>query len=209
MKPWYKHPFHACETWRKLQPARTPGITVTNRTAATRYARALLDVALNEHTDLSVIDTQLGTFADVFNQHSALRKALLNPAVPVPRKRAAVADLLARLGVLPIVGKTLLLLADNDRLAIVPDLADVFHQRVQDRQNIVRANVTTAIALSPQHLADIQRSLATATGRTVDLTSRVDPAIVGGMVARIGSTVFDGSIVSHLKRIRQRLDASI
>jgi len=71
------------------------------------------------------------------------------------------------------------------------------------------ADVTTAGALSVERLADIQRSLAAATGRTVDLTSRVDPSIVGGMVARIGSTVYDGSIVSHLKRIRQRLDASI
>ena len=96
-----------------------------------------------------------------------------------------------------------------DEYAIVPDLADVFHQRLQDRQNIVRADVTTATELSVERLADIQRSLAAATGRTVDLTSRVDPSIVGGMVARIGSTVFDGSIVSHLKRIRQRLDASI
>ena len=182
---------------------------MTNRTAATRYARALLDVALTERTDLSLIDSQLRAFADVFRTYDTLRKALLNPAVPVPRKRAAVADIVEKLGVLPVVSKTLLLLADNDRLVIVPDLAEVFHQRLQDRQNIVRADVTTAIELSAERLAAIQRSLAAATGRTVDLTSRVDPSIVGGMVARIGSTVFDGSIVSHLKRIRQRLDASI
>ena len=182
---------------------------MTNRTAATRYARALVDVALTERTDLAAIDTQLAAFVDVFQKYDTLRKALLNPAVPVARKHAAVADLVDKLGVLPVVSKILLLLADNDRLAIVPDLADVFHQRLQDRQNIVRADVTTATELSVERLADIQRSLAAATGRTVDLTSRVDPSIVGGMVARIGSTVFDGSIVSHLKRIRQRLDASI
>ena len=126
---------------------------MTNRTAATRYARALLDVALTERTDLAAIDTQLATFVDVFHTYDTLRKALLNPAVPVPRKHAAVADIVEKLGVLPVVSKILLLLADNDRLAIVPDLAEVFHQRLQDRQGIVRADVTTASALSAAGMA--------------------------------------------------------
>jgi len=119
------------------------------------------------------------------------------------------AELCDKVGVLPIVRKTLLLLVDNDRMAIVTDVAETFHARLLDMRNVVRADVTTAIELSPERLADIQRGLATATGRTVDLTSRVDPSIVGGMVARIGSTVYDASVVNHLKRIRQRLDASI
>ena len=182
---------------------------MTNRTAATRYARALVDVALTERADLSLIDTQLGAIAGLFNDYPALKKAMLTPAVPVPNKRAVMAELCDKVGVLPIVRKTLLLLVDNDRMAIVTDVAETFHARLLDMRNVVRADVTTAIELSPERLADIQRGLATATGRTVDLTSRVDPSIVGGMVARIGSTVYDASVVNHLKRIRQRLDASI
>lgn len=182
---------------------------MTNRTAATRYARALLDVALTEHADPSVIDGQLATLATLFNQHEELRKSLLNPAVPKPRKRAVVAEIIGKIGVLPIVSKTLLLLADNDRLALIPDLAESFRQRLLDLRNVVRAEVTTSAALPAERLADIQRSLAVATGRTVDLTAKVDPAIVGGMIARVGSTVFDGSVVSHLQRLRQRLDATL
>lgn len=182
---------------------------MTNRTAATRYARALLDVALTEHTDVNAIDAQLAATADLFTQHPQLRKVLLSPSVPVPRKRATMTELVDRLGVLPIVKKTLLLLADNDRLVLVPDVADAFRQRLMEMRNIVRADVTTAVALPAERLAAIQSSLAAATGRTVDLTSKVDPSIVGGLVARIGSTVYDASVVNHLKRIRQRLDASI
>ncbi len=141
--------------------------------------------------------------------NDALRKALLSPAVPAARKRAAIADLIAQAGMLSIVGRTLLLLAERDRLAILPDVAAIFRDRVLETRNVVRAEVTTAAALPPERLQDIQRSLAAATGRTVDLTSRVDPSIMGGMVARIGSTVFDASITNHLQRIRQRLDASI
>lgn len=182
---------------------------MTNRTAATRYARALLDVAQREHADPTVIEGQLASLATLFNEHEGLRKSLLNPAVPKPRKRAVVAEIIGKVGVLPIVSKTLLLMADNDRLALIPDVAEAVSQRLLEVKNIVRAEVTTASALPAERLADIQRSLATATGCTVDVTAKVDPSIVGGMIARVGSTVFDGSVVNHLQRLRQRLDATL
>jgi F-type H+-transporting ATPase subunit delta len=182
---------------------------VTNRTAATRYARALLDVARKEQTDLAVIDAQLGALARLFQDNEPLRRALLNPAVPLPKKRAAVNEILALANVLPIVGKTVALLAERDRLIILSDVAQAFSERLLDLNNVVRAEVTTAEPLAADRLQAIQRSLATATGRTVDITARVDPSILGGMVARVGSTVFDASITNHLQRIRQRLDASI
>jgi F-type H+-transporting ATPase subunit delta len=182
---------------------------VTNRTAATRYARALIDVATREQTDLAVVDAQLGDLARLFQNNDALRRALLNPAVPLPRKRAAVTEILARVNVLPIVAKTVALLAERDRLAILSDVADAFSERLLDLKNIVRAEVTTAEPLPTERLQAIQHSLAKATGRIVDISSRVDPSIVGGIVARVGSTVFDASVTSHLQRIRQRLDARI
>ena len=181
---------------------------MTNRTAATRYARALLDVALKEQANLATIESQLSELARLFAENEGLRKALLNPAVPVQRKRAAVVEIVGKAGVLPIVAKTMALLAERDRLVILPEVAAAFSYRLQDIRNVVRAEVTTTEPLSADRLAAIQRSLAAATGRTVELTQKVDPAILGGMVARVGGTVFDGSVTSHLQRIRQRLDAS-
>jgi F-type H+-transporting ATPase subunit delta len=182
---------------------------VTNRTAATRYARAIFDVARAEQVDLATLDTQLTGFAALVTGHDGLRKALLSLAVPVPRKRAVIDELLRQAGVQPILARTLQMLADRDRLALVTDLATVFHDRVLESRNIIRAEVTTAIPLPPDREQQIQRSLAAATGHTVDLSTRVDASLLGGMVARIGSTVFDASIANHLQRIRQRLDASI
>ena len=182
---------------------------MTNRTAATRYARALLDVALKEQADLTTLESDLATLAGLFAQHDVLRKALLNPAVPVPRKHAAVAELVEKSGAHPLVAKTLLLLADRDRLVLLPELVEAFRQRLMDLRNIVRAQVTTAEPLAADRLAAIQGSLAAATGRTVDISSRVDPSIVGGIIARVGSTVYDASVTSHLQRIRRRLDASL
>jgi len=95
---------------------------VTSKAAAIRYARALFDVALKERADLAQIEEHLAAFVDLFSQHPALAKVLLNPAVPVPRKRAAVGDLTTRLQITPILAKLLTLLAERDRLVVLPDL---------------------------------------------------------------------------------------
>jgi F-type H+-transporting ATPase subunit delta len=178
---------------------------VTHRTAATRYARALVDVALKEHADLSEIETQLADFVALLSSHQNLEQALLNPAVPAPRKRAAVAELTAQAKLSPILSKLLVLLAERDRLVLLPELLNTYRERIQTLQNIVRAEVTTAEPLAPERTRDIERRLANATGRTVQLSTRVDPAIVGGIVTRIGSTVYDGSVTNHLRRMKQRL----
>src|SRR5262245_17501317 len=138
---------------------------MTNRTAANRYARALLDVAIQEKADVQQIEGQLASFVELFRQHPALERVLLNPAVPVPRKRAATAELTARLGVLPIVSKLLVVLAERDRLVLLPDLLAAYRERLLDHQNVVRAEVTTAAPLPSDRAAAIQRTLAQMTGR--------------------------------------------
>lgn len=182
---------------------------MTQRTAAARYARALFDVALKEQADLSRIESDLASFHDLLTSHAELKKVLLNPAVPVPRKRAAVEALLARAGVVPVVGKLLLLLAERDRLVLLPELLESYRQRLLDRQHVVRAEVTTAEPLDAARLQVIEHGLAKATGRTVRLSTRVAPEILGGLVAKVGSTVYDGSISHHLRRMKQRLEKSL
>jgi F-type H+-transporting ATPase subunit delta len=182
---------------------------VTNKTAAIRYARALLDVAVKEKADLEQIERELKQFADLFEAYPLLKKVLLNPAVPVPRKRAAVADLLARVNFSPIVSKLLTLLADRDRLVLVPDLLSAYSDRLLDYRNVVRAEVTTAAPIDATRTEAIQHALATLTGRTVTISTKVDPAIIGGVVARIGSTVYDASVVRQLEKMKERLVESV
>jgi F-type H+-transporting ATPase subunit delta len=178
---------------------------MTNKTAATRYARALLDVALNEGADLDRIERELDSLVELFTQYPALAHALLNPVVPVPRKRAAAAALTALAQWLPIVTKIIGLLADRDRLVLVPDLLAAYRERLLDHRNVVRAEITTAAPLPLDRTHAIEASLARATGRTVALATSVDPSIIGGLVTRVGSTVYDGSITRQLQKIRSRL----
>ena len=178
---------------------------MTSKTAAQRYARALFDVALHERADLDAIERALTAFADLFTANPALSKVMLNPAVPAPRKRAAVAALIASAGLPPVVAKLLVLLAERDRLILLPDLLAAYRHRLLDHQNVVRAEVTTAAALPPEQAKAVERSLAKATGRAVVLEARVDPAIIGGVVAKVGGTVYDASITRQLERMKERL----
>ena len=180
---------------------------MTNKTAAIRYARALLDVAVREKADLEQVERELAQFAGLFMQYPLLEKVLINPAVPVPRKRAAVADLLARAAFSPIVSKLLALLADRDRLVLVPDLLAAYSERLLNYRNVVRAEVTTAAPIDESRTQAILKGLASMTGRTVKLSTKVDQSIIGGMVARIGSTVYDASITRQLERMREKLEA--
>ena len=151
------------------------------------------------------IEQELAQFVDLFKQNPLLEKVLLNPAVPVPRKRAAVAELVARAKPAGIVGKLLTLLADRDRLVLLPDLVASYRERLLDYRKIVRAEVTTAAPLGGDRAKALESSLARVTGRSVVLDMRVDASIIGGVVARVGSTVYDGSVTRQLEKIKERL----
>ena len=181
---------------------------MTNRSAAARYARALMDVALQEKADVSAIEQELAAFSDLFAKHEEIAKIMLNPAVPAPGKRDVVKAIVERARPIAPVGKLLVLLAERDRLILLPDMVEAYRLRLQDHLKIVRAEVTTAQGVPADSAEAIRKSLASVTGRDVVVTSRVDPALIGGMVARLGSTVFDGSVARQLELIKERLTSA-
>ena len=174
------------------------------RASAARYARALFDVALKE-SDPVQIERDLSSFAQLLAQNAELHNALTNPAIPASAKHQIVDALATRLTMASPAHKLLLLLADRDRLAMTPDVLDVYRERLMEHQQVVRAEVTTAAPLSADHVAQLQKKLADITGRKVDMTTTVDPSIIGGVVTRIGGTVYDGSIATQLSKLRDKL----
>jgi F-type H+-transporting ATPase subunit delta len=178
---------------------------MTARAAATRYARALFDVVVAEG-GIEAAQHDLQQFTDLVGGSDALANVFGNPAIPAARKKAVVAALLDRLGLKTgPVSKLLLLLADRDRLMLLPEVARAYRDRVMEHQRVVRGDVTTAAALPPDALRRIEEGLARATGRRVTLEARVDPALIGGAIAKIGSTVYDGSITTQLQKMKQAL----
>ena len=174
---------------------------MSNLAVAARYAKALFDVSLKE-ADLHAVEQQLSAFAGLMTVHRNLEQVLTNPAVPVTKKQAVVKALVERQGSVPVVARTLILLASRDRLALLPDLLASYRERLLDREGVVRAEVTTSAPLSPERQAAIERGLAAATGKRVTMTIRVDPTIIAGVVAKVGGVVYDASVATQLRKIK-------
>ena len=97
------------------------------------------------------------------------------------------------------------MLADRDRLSLVPAIGVAYHDRLMAYRRVIRAEITTAAPLADTRVQQLKDALAQATGRDVTLTTAVNPAIIGGVVARVGSTVYDGSLATQLAKMRARL----
>jgi len=177
---------------------------MTQQQSAARYAKALLQVAIAE-ADPQQVDQQLAAVADLFRGHADLWRTVTNPAMPAPKKRAIVDEMLPKLSLTPPLAKTLQLLASRDRLVLLPDLAEAYRSRLMDHLKVVRASVTSAVPLPADKAQQIQKQLETLTGRTVVMTAATDASIIGGVVAQIGSTVYDGSIRTQLEKFREQL----
>jgi F-type H+-transporting ATPase subunit delta len=178
---------------------------VSERAVTRQYAHALYDVAAREH-QVDAVGRDLAAVAALVDAHPDLKAVFDTPLVAPRKKRALVDALLAAGGpVRPEVARLLAMLADRDRLRIVVDVSAAYAAKVMEAGQTVSADVVTAVPLSAEGQAQLADALGKVTGRTVTVTARVDPAIVGGVVARVGSMVFDGSVVRQIERLRERL----
>jgi F-type H+-transporting ATPase subunit delta len=176
---------------------------MTDDASIARHARALLDVAdAAGHAD--VVADELDAVSAAVSTPDAAR-VLLNPVAPLPLKVETVTAIGVRAGLSATTSKLLVILAEHDALAQLPALASFYRVRLLERRNIVPAEVTTAAPLPADRLAALTRRLGEVTGKQVQLSARVDPSIIGGVVAKVGSTVYDGSITTQLARMRQKL----
>jgi F-type H+-transporting ATPase subunit delta len=172
---------------------------------ARRYASALFDVASKAAT-LDGVERDLAAVVGVVTAHDELRRVFEAPGIPAAKKRALVDALLASAGPLQDeVARLLRLLADRDRLGLLAEVGHAFAERLLELRRVVPAEIVTAVPLGETRRAALGEALARATGRTVTITERVDPAIIGGVVARVGSLVFDGSVTRQIERMREQL----
>ena len=175
------------------------------RPAANRYAKALFDVAIAEHADLAKIGNDLSEISDLLQQHRELLVAAQRGGVPDAARKGLIEQIADKVGVTIQVKKLLVMLTQGRKLVLVKDLADAYRERLLAHQNIIRAEVTSAAPLSAEKAKALEDSLSQVTGKKVELQVGVDPELIGGVVARIGSTVYDGSVRTQLQRLRQEL----
>lgn len=174
------------------------------RTSATRYAKALLDVALQE-SDANQIERDLTSIVSAMEQTSELRRAMVSRGVPVTVRANVIRAVAEQVGAASPLVKLLNMLAEKGRLELLPVLLDVYRERLLAHGNIVRAHVTSATPLTPENTRGLEQSLAKLTGKQVQIETTVDPSLIGGVVAKIGSTVYDGSVRTQLVKIKEQL----
>lgn len=174
------------------------------RTSATRYAKALLDVVIQE-SDPAQIERDLASVVDAMSRSPELRRAMVSLGIPQNVRVNVVRAVAERTTAQPPLAKLLVMLAERGRLDMLPLLLEVYRERLLAHANIVRATVTSAAPLAPEQFEDLERSLATLTGKQVQIQSHIDPSLIGGVVARIGGTVYDGSVRTQLARMKEEL----
>ena len=175
-----------------------------DRKLAERYARALLS-ALADTGVAEAADAFLGGLGRAVGESDEIRNMLLNPAVPRSVRKKALWSLAERQGLPRVVGKFLDTVVDNGRLAQLPAIAIAVHEQREKAQGIIPAALSSAAPLGPDLQDKVRASLERLTGRRIRLTCSVDPALVGGLVARIGSTVYDGTLRTQLGNLRRRM----
>jgi F-type H+-transporting ATPase subunit delta len=177
-------------------------MTVT--TIANRYARALADVIV-ERNETNEVAKELSDFERMMSGHPQLREVFASPVIAIERKRAVLGELLARVDLRQTSANFLRLLLDNGRLQDLDQMMSALTRELDVRMNIVSAEVTTARDIGQQEKAALQNQLKAATGKEVRLRFRTDPAIIGGVVTRIGSLIYDGSIKNQLAQMKREL----
>jgi F-type H+-transporting ATPase subunit delta len=175
------------------------------RTSANRYAKALFDVALEEKADLAKVGEDLTAVVEMMKGSPELERAAGFSSTTEAQRQSLMESVSKAMTLTAPVTKLLVLLAKSGKMNLIPDLADAYRERLLAHQNIVRAEVTSAAPLTPEKTKALEESLAKVTGKKVQITTSVDPELLGGVVARIGSTVYDGSVRTQLAQMRQEL----
>lgn len=174
------------------------------RPSATRYARALLDVAVQE-SDPVRVGEDLAAIVDTLTGNPELGQAVMSPKLPMATRVNVVRALADRGGLAQPLARLLVILAERGRLELLPTLLEVYRERLLAHQNVVRASVMSATQLSGDTVQALQQRLSAVTGKQVQLAADVDPALIGGVVTKIGSTVYDGSVRTQLQKMKQQL----
>jgi F-type H+-transporting ATPase subunit delta len=182
---------------------------MTLTAVATRYANALADVVAAGGSPIGPRDTvrELRAFSEALEASAELRNALVTPAVPVGRKRAVVERIAKILKLSRISLNFLYVLIDHRRIAALSGIIDSFELIVDERLGFARADVSAAREMSEPQRAALTSELERLTGKRIRMRFSVDGRLIGGVVARIGSTVYDGSVRGQLASLGHRLGA--
>ena len=177
---------------------------MSSQTVARRYASALADVIIERGEEAQVRE-ELATWEGMILSNPPLLEAFTNPTVPYDQKAKVLNELIGRTKVRPTTANFLRILLKNQRLAEIAHVNAKLAEVLDERSGIVSAQVTSARPVSDSIKAALEERLGVITGKRMRLSFLTDETLLGGIVTRIGSTIYDGSVRSQLKRLGEEL----
>lgn len=173
-----------------------------------RYAKALMELC-DEDKSHDKVNRDLSAFLQTFNASTELQNSLRNPSVPNSAKRGLVEQICHKLGFGTLSRNFVNVLLDRSRIEYLEIILTQFQQSMDARAGRIRAYVTSAVVLGPDEVERIRRALAKNPGVThVTIETEVDPSLLGGVITKVGNTIFDGSVKNRLAAIREHLTAT-
>ena len=171
--------------------------------AANRYAKALIDSLYPDAAAAGLQQMQM--FSRVLQDEPDARRMFENPAFAGDRRKKLLSELTSALGFDRRLTNFLSLLIDRNRLVILDKIVDAYQKLLDERLGIVRALVTAAQQLDDAQRNQLAAKLERATGKQVLMEVAIDPSLIGGVVAQVGSTIYDGSVRQQLQAFKHRL----
>lgn len=171
---------------------------------AGRYAAALFDLA-NDEKKVAEVEGDLAKFQDLLDMSSDLTSLVRSPLYSSDEQSAAIEQLASKAGIGSLTTNFLKLIAKNRRLFAVSDMIKAFRALVARSRDEVTAEVTSAVALSDEQVAELKSTLKASVGKDVQLATRVDPGLLGGLIVKIGSRMVDSSLRTKLTNLRLSL----
>jgi F-type H+-transporting ATPase subunit delta len=171
---------------------------------ARRYAKALFAVG-KEDGKFEEYNDVLQGLAGVYASDVGLADSLTNPLYPVDVRSKVMEGVVASIGVDKIMSNFLNLLVEKKRADVLPEIAEEFQIMVDEEKNVSHGSVVSAVELSDELQAKVQATLEKLTGKKVELTTSVDPSIIGGVIAKVGDLELDGSIKTQLASLKDSI----
>lgn len=173
-------------------------------TVARRYATALADVVL-KNGETETVKNELKTWEDLIKSNGDLQTAFANPTIAHLSKEKVLESLLKKTKPAKTTANFLRVLLRNSRLTELSNINEKFASVLDERNGIISAEITSSRPLSDAEKAEFQANLAKLTGKTVNLHFEIDKNIIGGVVTRVGSIVYDGSVKTQLENLKEQL----
>lgn len=171
---------------------------------ARRYAKAIFDLG-SEQNNLDKVGLELRTLVKAMKDSPELAQTLASPAIRRSDRRKVIDALLQRIGAQPTTKNTVNLLLDGERLSSLPAISREVDAMIEAKAGRVAAEVVSAKPLDPSQLSQITAALEKLSGKKVSVSKREDPDLLGGVVAKVGDTVYDGSLRTQLRTLRDEL----